>query len=444
MKISFHGAAREVTGACTLLKTDSGSSILVDCGLFQGSKEFEDMNFEPFGFDPKGVDALFVTHGHLDHIGRIPKLVKEGFRGPIFSTPPTKELGALILEDALGLAMREKKEFYGPEDLDTALSLWQEVPYHTPRKVGDLEVKFFDAGHILGSSLVEIRSEGKRLLISGDLGNIPSALLHEPEILHDVEYLVVESTYGNRVHEEAEERALRLERAVEDAVARRGTLMIPAFATERTQDILFLFNRMLYEKRIPEVPIFVDAPLAIRITRVFEKHHVYYRDEIQNLYRKHPHLFQFKCLKFTESVEESKKINEAPSPKVIIAGSGMMSGGRILHHARRYLSDPRSILLIIGFQAAGSLGRRLLDGVRMVKLFGEEISVEAEIRKINGFSAHADNPQLFSLVEASRDSLKKVFVIHGEKAQALHFSGEIKDRLGIEAVAPALHQEFEF
>ena len=295
----------------------------------------------------------------------------------------------------------------------------------------------------MGSAMVEIWAEGKHLLFTGDLGNVPSVLLPPPEVLKDIEYLIIESTYGNRAHESSQERVMQLERAVEDVAARRGTLMIPAFATERTQDILHLLNEMLFFKRIPDLPVFVDSPLAIRATEVYEHYIEYYNSEIKELYREHPNLFKFKRLRFTKSVEESKGINDIPPAKVIIAGSGMMQGGRILHHLRRYLSDPNSILLIVGFQSAGSLGRRLIDGQKLVKIFREDIAVQAEIRKINGFSAHADNPQLFAFVESTRDALKRVFVVQGEEVQALHLMQEIRDRLGVEAVAPTIYEEFE-
>ncbi len=442
MRLSFYGGAQEVTGACYLLETPK-FKVMVDCGLFQGCDECADLNFDKFRFDPREINFVLVTHAHLDHVGRLPKLVREGFSGKIYSTAPTRELARLLLDDALGLAKRENKELYSQADLEKTFNLWEDVPYHKVVRIDGIDVKFNEAGHILGSSLIEFWVEEKHVLFTGDLGNTPSALFPPPEVFRDVEYLVIESTYGNRVHEEAGERVLLLERAMEDAASRKGVLMIPAFATERTQDILFYLNEMLLFRRIPEMPVFVDSPLAIRITSVYEKYTEYYKDEIKKLYREHPNLFKFKRLKFTESVEESKSINDVPSPKVILAGSGMMQGGRILHHLRRYLPDPKSILLITGYQAAGSLGRRLIDKEKTVKLFGEEIQVNCEVRKINGFSAHADNPQLFSFVERNRDTLKKVFVVQGEEAQAMHLMQEIKDRLGVDAVAPTLFEEFE-
>jgi len=246
-----------------------------------------------------------------------------------------------------------------------------------------------------------------------------------------------------RTHEAPAERTLKLERAMEDAAARRGTLLIPAFATERTQDILFLLNEMAHQKRIPEMPIFVDSPLAIRITEVYERYPAEYKEEIRALFRVHPNLFRMRELRFTPSVEESKDIHGVPPPKVIIAGSGMMAGGRILYHAKRYLPDQNSILLITGYQASGSLGRHLIEGAKIARIMGEEVAVRAEVRKINGFSAHADHPQLFSFAEAQRGTLKKVFVVQGEEDQAQGLAQEIADRIGIAAAAPIRGESFE-
>ena len=443
MELSFHGGARDVTGACYLLKT-AKTKILVDCGLFQGCEECPALNREKFAFDPSEIDALFVTHGHVDHIGRIPKLVKEGFRGKIYSTPPTKGISGVLLEDAHHIEEREGNELYDESHIAAALKLWEAIPYRKKIHVGDIAVEFRNAGHILGSAFIEIEADGRRILFTGDFGNSPSVLLPEPEEVKGIDYLIIESTYGNRTHESDAQRRVELERAVEDAASRRGTLIIPAFATERTQDILFLLNQMLAEKRIPDIPVFVDSPLAIKVTKVFEEYPSYYREEIKKLYVSHPHLFQFKKLRLTESVDESKRINDVPQPKVVIAGSGMMTGGRILHHLRRYLGDSKSIIVVVGYQAAGSLGRRLLAGETRVKILGDDIEVRAEIRKISGFSAHADNPQLFSFVEQTRETLKRVFVVQGEDAEALHLVGEIRDRLGIPATAPLLHDVVEF
>ena len=431
-----------MTGANHLFEAN-GAKILVDCGMFQGSREFDNLNFKPFGFNPTEIDALFVTHAHIDHVGRIPKLVAEGFKGRIVSTAATRDLARLLLEDAMRLEQRGEQALFTTDDLDKAFSQWDALPYYQETNVKGVSAALHNAGHILGSSFIAFRTEGKTVWFTGDLGNVPSVLLPPPDSLRDVDYLVMESAYGNRTHESADERMIKLERTVEDISARGGTLMIPAFATERTQDLLHVFNEMFHLHRVPEMPVFVDAPLAMRITEVFEKYKDYYRQDIQDLYREHPNLFKFRRLKFTETVDESKAINDVVPPKVIMAGSGMMNGGRILHHVRRYLSDEKSILLIVGFQPAGSLGRRLIDGEKMVRIFHEDVPVRAEIHKISGFSAHADNPQLLSFVATSRDSLKKVFVVQGEEAQALHLAQEIKDRFGVSAYAPIRNESFE-
>ena len=431
-----------MTGANHLFEAE-GAKILVDCGMFQGSREFDALNAKPFEYNAADIDALFITHAHVDHVGRIPKLVREGFRGRIISTAATRDLARLLLEDVMHLSQRGEQELFNMEDLDRAFDQWDSVPYYQDIAVKGVSAALHNAGHILGSSFIAFRAEGKIVWFTGDLGNVPSVLLPPPDALRDVDYLVIESAYGNRVHESADDRLLQLERAVEDTSARGGTLMIPAFATERTQDLLHVLNEMFHFKRVPEMPVFVDAPLAIRITDVFEKYPDYYKDETRELYKNHPHLFKFRQLKFTEMVEESKAINDVRPPKVIIAGSGMMNGGRILHHVRRYLSDEKSILMIVGFQGAGSLGRRLIDGEKMVRIFHEDVPVRAEIRKISGFSAHADNPQLLSFVASARNTLKQVFVVQGEEAQAMHLAQEIKDHLGLTAHVPMLNETFE-
>ncbi|TSD04212.1 MAG: metallo-beta-lactamase family protein [Parcubacteria group bacterium Greene0714_36] len=431
-----------MTGACYLLET-AGVKILIDCGLFQGAHEVDGANATPFSFPVADIDALAVTHAHIDHIGRIPKLVHEGFRGVIYSTAATRDLALPLLEDALRLAEREGQSLYTKKDVEKAFALWREMPYGAAQTIGDIPVTLRNAGHILGSAMVEIRAEEKKILFTGDLGNHPSVLLPPPDAVRDAAYLVIESAYGDRAHEAPEDRVLLLERVVEDAVARGGTLVIPAFATERTQDILYLLNGMLLFRRIPDVPVFVDSPLAIRITDVYERYPQEYRPEIRELFGKHPKLFRFKKLRFTADAEESKAIAGVQGPKIVIAGSGMMQGGRVLHHLRHYLPDRRSILLIVGFQAAGSLGRRLIEGADRVNIFGEDVAVRAEVRKINGFSAHADAPQLLAFVEQNRDTLKRVFVVQGEDAPAEALAQAVRDRLGIPAVAPRLRDTVE-
>lgn len=441
--VTFYGAAREVTGACFLFESGR-RNLLIDCGFFQGSREAEDRNHEAFPFTPADIEAVILTHTHLDHIGRMPKLVKDGFRGKIFSTPATRDLAEIMWYDAARFEEKEKTPLYTNQDIETAMGLFQTLSYYEPVYIEkDLSFQLLSAGHILGSSMVRFQVGKRVFVVSGDVGNEPSILMPSRSSVSGANILLVESTYGNRLHQNIKNRTLSLERAIEDIVARRGVLLIPVFATERTQEILFVVNELLLRKRVPDARVFVDSPLALRSTKIFERYPDNYRPDIQELYKKHPHLFQFRLLKFTETVEESKAINDVPPPKVILAGSGMMSGGRILHHAKRYLPDPNSIILFVGYQAAGSLGRRILDGVKDVKIHNETVMVRAESRVIDGFSAHADQDQLLSFIEESREYLKKVFVIHGEPDAALNLVQTIQDRFGISAEAPSYGEKAE-
>ena len=432
-----------MTGSCYLLETDS-RKLLIDCGMFQGHREADEKNHSPFPFDPASVEAVILTHAHLDHIGRVPKLVKDGFRGKIFSTASTRDLAEIMWKDAAHIESEEEVPLYGDSDIAMAMSLFQTLSYYEPVYIEkDLSFQMLSAGHILGSSMVRFQLGNRVFTVSGDVGNEPSVLMPPRSSASDTNILLVESTYGNKIHQHVESRSLLLERAMEDIAAHKGTLIMPVFATERTQEILYVINEMLVQKRVPDIKVFVDSPLAIHSTKIFERYPDSYRPEIQELYKKHPHLFQFKLLKFTESVQESKAINDIPPPKVILAGSGMMSGGRILHHAKRYLGDPQSIILFVGYQASGSLGRRILDGAKEVKIHGEPIQVKAESRMVDGFSAHADQEQLLSFVEEARDSLQRVFVIHGEPDAAFNLMNMIQDRFGVPAEAPSYGEKVE-
>ncbi len=439
--ISFWGGAREVTGACYLLEVE-GKKILVDCGMFQGCDDCDLRTHQPFSFKPAELDAVFVTHAHIDHIGRLPKLWREGYRGPIYATPPTRDLTEIMLEDAMSF-FHHGQDLFSASDLTETLKLFHPVNYGEGIAVGSgVSAKLLSSSHILGSALVRIEAGGKVIVFTGDIGNTPSVLLPPRAALPEANILVIESAYGNKRHKHTHDRTLMLERAIEDVAARKGTLMLPVFATERTQEILFEINEMLQFKRVPEMPVFVDSPLAIKATAIFAKYPSYYRNEVQELHQDHPHLFEFKNLKFTDSVAASKAINDVRPPKVVLAGSGMSTGGRILHHEKRYLPDPNSILVLTAYQAAGSLGRRLLDHAPEVKIHGERVAVRAEVRVIDGYSAHADEEELFAFVDEMRDNLERVFVVQGEPASALGFQQVIQDRLGVPATAPVYGERF--
>lgn len=448
VSISFYGGAQEVTGACFLLEID-GHKILIDCGLFQGSRFADKKNRNPFSFNPKSVEILIVTHAHIDHIGRIPKLYRDGFRGKIYSTLATKDLMEVVLTDAFMLMEKESKfhkeePLYSIDDMYGALKLFQPADYYQKIYIGDVGYfELLNSGHILGSSFIKFSAKGKTIIFTGDVGSTTSVLLPLHDEIRNANFLIIESAYGNRVHKNTMDKTMMLERAIEDVTRNKGTLIMPVFATERTQDVLFEINTMLEFKRIPDIPVFLDSPLAIRVTEVFKRHPDLYKDEIKRLFREHKHLFDFKHLKFAESKEDSKKINDVAPPKVVLAGAGMMTGGRILHHAIRYLPDPASILLIVGWQAAGSLGRRLLDHAQEVKIRGQMVTVRAEIRVIDGYSAHADELELKNLIAKTKDSLEKVFVVQGEPDASMGLAQTVKDNFGIWAEAPRYGESFE-
>lgn len=458
MKITFYGGAKRVTGSNYLLEStpDKNSKqttrILIDCGLFQGgSFGSEKQNFEPFPYDPKTIDAVLITHAHIDHTGRLPILYKAGFKGEIFSTQPTKDFSEQLLIDSEHIVNKEaiekgKAALFTLDDVNSVLKLWKKKSYREKFKIKDFEVEFMDAGHILGSSFIIISNNGEKIAFSGDLGNMPAPLVKDTEKLPEVNYAVIESTYGNRIHEAPEKRKDVLEDIIEDTVKTKGTLLIPAFAMERTQELLYELNELVEHGRIPPVPIFIDSPLAIRLTSVYKKYSEnpeYIDQEAITLLKQGDAIFDFPRLKLTLTTEQSKEINNVQPPKVIIAGSGMSHGGRILHHEERYLSDPNSMILFIGYQMRGSLGRRILDNEKTVKIFGKTIQVNCRIRQISGYSAHADQPLLLNWLNNSRKTLKKVFIVQGEEDEMKPFSRLIMDELAVETAIPNEGESFD-
>ena len=443
--LTFHGGARSVTGANYLIETKT-SKVLVDCGLAQGTRHAEEENYKKFPYDPASIDVVLITHAHIDHTGRLPKLIKEGFRGKIFMTRPTKDFAEIMLDDSQGLMANEarregREELYSMKDVARTLEFIEPIEYGKITKVTeDIKCRFRDAGHILGSAIIEVWAGDKKIVFSGDLGNPPVPLLRPTEFIEEADYVVVESTYGDRVHEKLDERKNLLENAIEDISRKGGTLMIPSFAIERTQELLYEINALVENHRVPEMPVFMDSPLAIDATKIYRKYPEYYNKKAIYLIESGDQLFKFPRLKFTYTSDESRAINNVAQPKVIIAGSGMSTGGRILHHERRYLSDPNSIMLFIGYQAARTLGRRIFDGAKNVKIFGENISVRCGVRAIGGYSAHADQTKLREWVEKINDGgkLKKVFAVQGEEGPALAFVQLLRDHLGIDAEAPRI------
>ena len=449
MKISFHGAAREVTGSCNLLEIED-KKILIDCGMFQGGKTNEEKNKEKFSFDARELDAVIVTHAHLDHVGRLPILIQDGFKGFFYATPATIDLANLILEDAFHIMSYDAIKFgrsvlYDESDIAEVMSRFKPTGYYKEHDLGGVTFKLHDAGHIFGAAFVEITGEGKKIVFSGDIGNVEMPILRETDsIPPGVDYIVCESTYGDRIHETADEREGIIQKAVVKALKKGGVLMIPAFSLERTQELLYYLNELIdRQKKIPRVPIFLDSPLAIKATQVFKKYPEYYDRDAKNLYLKDDDLFNFPGLMMTQSSQESKKINHTPSPKIIIAGSGMMTGGRILHHAIRYLSDRVNTLLIVGYQAYGTLGRDILEGKSPVVVMGERIKVKCRVKAIGALSAHGDQKKLMDWIAGGPNMPRQVFLNHGEPMASENLQKRLVKELDLRVTVAEREKEYK-
>ncbi len=436
--ITFHGATGGVTGSCHLFENNH-KAFLLDCGMFQGQWEVESQNYAPFPFRAEAVDGLILSHGHLDHCGRIPVLVKNGFHGHIYSTPPTKDIARLILLDAAHLHKEEfdwKKRrlarkgievsapLYSTEDVYYSMDFFDmPVGYDTPISLSEdvrLSFHFSEAGHILGSAQTFIEYQGrdgmgvKQLLYTGDLGDGDRPVVKNPSSPNQsVDVLVMESTYGNREHKSYAESVLEFEEAIVHTLKKKGSVLIPTFALERAQEILYHIGLLKKTGKIARnIPVFLNSPLAINITRLYHTHCAFCDPKLQVQLTERSSPFIFPGLILSETIDESRAIHNFTGPKIILAGSGMMTGGRIKHHLKHLLWRENTTLIIVGFQTQGSLGRRIVDGENPVKIFGEEVAVKAKIYTINGFSAHADRHHL---VEFAKKAMpKKVFLVHGE------------------------------
>ena len=440
-----------MTGANFLLDTGN-CKILVDCGLVQGSQAADNLNRTDFAYNPAEVDYLLVTHAHIDHIGRIPKLVKDGFKGEIISTPETRDLAELLLADTVKILESEAQRegvlpLYEMADIAPALALWNTLPYHTNKILKDnVNIYFKDSGHILGSVMVEVSRNGKKMVFTGDLGNSPSILLRDTEDITDANYILMESVYGDRNHEPKEERTKKLKQVIEDTIKYKRTLIIPAFSLERTQMIIYEMNEIFESGEIKEkIPVFLDSPLAIKITGVYEKYTEDFNDKAKADIKSGDDIFNFPGLKFIVQGGESKMIEKMPNPKIIMAGSGMSTGGRVVLHERYYVDNPDAEILFVGYQAAGSLGRRLQDGAKKVTIYGEEKEVHARIDSIAGYSSHKDSDHLVEFVEKATEGgkLKQVFCVMGEPKSALFLVQKIRDNLGVNAVCPEFKETVE-
>lgn len=440
-RLSFYGGAGEVTGANFHIETNEGT-FLIDCGMVQGGQENEAKNWDDFAYDPSSIDVLIITHSHQDHIGLVPKLVRHGFRGKIYSTQPTRDLSDIMLRDSMNIMQQDaeklgRESLYELKDIQTSMGLWKGVPYHNVTEfLPGWTFEFKEAGHVLGSAMVHIKHENKSILFSGDLGNSPNVLLHDIEEVQDVDYVVMESVYGDRNHEEREERTHMLERAIEDVAHRKSVLMIPSFSLERTQELLYELNEFIENGRVPKIDVYLDSPLAIKVTEIYRNSTEFLNDTTRKLIHDGDDVFVFPQLYYTNTSDESKEINNARKPKVIIAGSGMMNGGRIIHHAMRYLPEKDNILLFVGYQAAGTLGRIIQGGAKKVNIYGNDVPVKAEVRNISGYSGHAGRDELVGFVEGFKDSVQHVFCAMGEPKSAMFLAQRLRDYLGVTATAP--------
>lgn len=456
VKVTCLGGAGAVTGSSYLVESPGGKKVLVDCGMFQGGRQMESRNWEDWGFDPKTVDTLFLTHAHIDHSGRIPKLVKDGFEGRIITSPPTAELCRIMLLDSAHIQemdaewqnRKNRRQNSGEiqplyTTADAEKSLEHFVPTERDQVVSvdpGLRARLRNAGHILGSSILELwvgeGEEQVKVVFSGDLGKKDQLIVRDPHEIFAADYLFVESTYGNRFHRSFEESKKELLEAIQYAHGNGEKVMIPAFAVERTQEIIYILAEFQRAGLLPDMPVYLDSPLAIKATEIFRKNKAYYDDEASAIVDRGLDPFSMPNLKFTQSTQESIRINEQAGPAIVIAGNGMCTAGRIKHHLKHNLWRPGASLVIVGFQARGTTGRRIVDGEKRVRIFRENVAVRARVFTIGGFSAHADQGDLIAWIGNFVESGPRVFVIHGEATASEALAGKVREVYGLSVHIP--------
>lgn len=461
--VQSYGATQEVTGSCHILEIGT-KRVMIDCGMFQG--EEESLNERPFAFNPSEIESLFLTHAHLDHIGRVPQLVKEGFKGKIYTTAATKDLAYIILLDSVKIMNEEfnthykkalrraqekalSKPLYGPLDLQKTFTQieWVVVEYEKSYDIFEgVSCKFFNAGHILGSAFIEFFyrdvEEMKSIIFSGDIGNSSELILPPLARGASTESLYIESTYGDRNHQPLEATVAEFKRVVVETLQRGGNLLIPSFAIERTQELLCILRDMYREGELPKCKLFLDSPMATKATDIYTNYVEELTQERQESVKESGSVFDFEPLLYTQSAEESKAINDIDSNAIIIAGSGMCNGGRITHHFKHRIWNEKNSVIFVGYQASGTLGREIVEGAKWINLYGEDIIVKASIHTINGFSAHADQEGMLKWIEEMKN-LKNIYIVHGEVEAQTIFKERIKERTDIDAHIVKYAQKIE-
>ncbi len=455
MRVEFLGGVQTVTGSATLLEKGRLKG-LVDCGMFQGGRELEERNWKVHPYHPKDLSFILLTHAHIDHSGLIPKLVQEGFSGKVICTRATLDLCEIMLHDSAHIqemeaewrsrknkrsGLNESIPLYTTRDVERSLRLFHPVPYDELFLLGDgVKVRFRDAGHILGSAIIElwVEEDGQenKLVFSGDLGNTDQPLLKDPTLIEEGDFLWLESTYGNRSHKSYEETVQELSTIIQEAIREQGKVIIPAFAVERTQNIIFTIGQLIQKRAIPSIPVYIDSPLAISATEIFRNHPGCFDGETKALLLEGKDPLDFPEILYTQTTEESKAINEDPRPGIIISASGMCEAGRIQHHLKHHLWRESSHIVFMGYQAEGTIGRRIVDGAKMIRLFGEEIAVKAHVHTLGGFSAHADQRGLLDWLSHFKNPQLEVFINHGEEKISKELAERIRQQFPFKTTLP--------
>jgi metallo-beta-lactamase family protein len=462
IKLRFLGAAQNVTGSRHMMEAND-TRILVDCGLYQ-ERQFRDRNWDPFPVPAESIDAVLLTHAHLDHCGLLPKLAKEGFKGKIYCTKATAEIARIILldsahlqeEDAEYKRKRHKKEgrtssrpiepLYNTAEAEACFPLFSPINYREVVPLGEgVEATFYDAGHVLGSAIIrtKIRQDGEERIIifTGDMGRPDRPIVCDPTVFDEADYALIESTYGDRVHEETKSVKKAIADVINAAKKAGGNIIVPSFALERSQEVLYYINELLLENAIPQIKVFLDSPMAARITKVFQQHPELFDEEMTEFIKKHESPFKFPGLKITSATSESKAINNMTETIMVIAGSGMCTGGRVKHHLVNNITNKKNTIMFVGYQAIGTLGRLIVEGKKKIRIHGQKHHVRAKIARINGFSAHADRNELFDWLTKLKRPPRHLFVVHGEEKSAKSFGDYVRENTNWNVTVPAYQDE---